>query len=203
MPNVHPQLESAKYLRWSEFTANILEVKYFVLKVSPKILFTITRKPSGGEFFHALINLSFMHHLEIKNFVYGGQKMSSGKYKSFHFFRPSKFQKNFLFSKLNFSTVFEMWSGPIFTEFSVRKGQNSHLVNAHPQFSKELLSSAQMIWNIFWEHVQCRQPNLTANIYLLERGEKHFWWSVYCSYGQDLFCWYKCLCHWSQHLLLT
>ena len=115
----------------------------------------------------------------------------------------SEFQNNFLFSKLNFSTVFEMWSGPIFTEFSVRKGQNSHLVNAHPQFSKELLSSAQMIWNIFWEHVQCRQPNLTANIYLLERGEKHFWWSVYCSYGQDLFCWYKCLCHWSQHLLLT
>ena len=79
--------------------------------------------------------------------------------------------QKFQFSKLNFSTVFEMWSGPIFTEFSVRKGQNSHLVNAHPQFSKELLSSAQMIWNIFWEHVQCRQPNLTANIYLLERGE--------------------------------
>ena len=117
-------------------------------------------------------------------------------------FISSEHQK-FQFSKLNFSTVFEMWSGPIFTEFSVRKGQNSHLVNAHPQFSKELLSSAQMIWNIFWEHVQCRQPNLTANIYLLERGEKHFWWSVYCSYGQDLFCWYKCLCHWSQHLLLT
>ena len=148
---------------------------------------------------------------------HGGQhRMSSGIYKalkSFHFsnyiFSP-KFLKvvDVVFGRdilvvLNFSTEFEMWSGPIFTEFSVRKGQNSHLVNAHPQFSKELLSSAQMIWNIFWEHVQCRQPNLTANIYLLERGEKHFWWSVYCSYGQDLFCWYKCLCHWSQHLLLT
>ena len=80
---------------------------------------------------------------------------------------------NFFFSenkKLNISTEFEMWSGPIFTEFSVRKGQNSHRQRP-PAPPSSQRRAGEFKWygmDIFGEHVHHhQQPNLTANIYLL------------------------------------